>query len=110
MADNYICPECSHEFEYDEGVTNHRLFGESIHCPMCHYILKDVKHIVVVQDYWFRKHLDIFSNTEYCKVSKTVIEDDLFNDDAIYKQLLSKKKEAEKELRDYEYNKRFNIK
>jgi hypothetical protein len=64
------------------------------------------KHIVIVKDEFFNKHLDIFQNSE-CKVAKTVIEDDLFKDDPIYEKLLKAKKKAEKELRDYEYDQRY---
>ena len=68
------------------------------------------KHIILVQDEYFRKHLDIFSNVDFCKVTKTVIDDDMFKDDAIYSELLRSKKKAEKELRDYEFNIRNNYK
>lgn len=67
------------------------------------------KHIVIVKDEFFNKHLDIFHNSG-CKVAKTVIEDEFFKDDPIYEKLLKIKKKAEKELRDYEYNKRYNFK
>ena len=65
------------------------------------------KHIVIVKDDFFKQHLDIFHNSE-CVVLKTIIEDDLFKDDPIYDKLRKARKKADKELIDYEYNKRFN--
>lgn len=65
------------------------------------------KFIVIVNDEFFKNHLDIFHNTE-CKVVRTVIQDDLFKDDETHMKLVKIKQKAEKELRNYEYNKRFN--
>ena len=47
-----------------------------------------------------------------CKyeIKEVVIEDDLFKDDSIYKDLKTKSIKAYKELQVYSYNKRHNIK
>lgn len=42
-------------------------------------------HIVVVKDSFFIEHIDIFQNKDYCKVSRTIIEDDTFKDDEIHR-------------------------
>lgn len=68
------------------------------------------KHIITVSDEWFLENLTIFSDTKHCRVNKTVLEDDLFKDDATHINLIKKYKKASKELRDYEYNIRNNFK
>ncbi len=64
------------------------------------------KHIVIVDEDYFNKHLSIFMNKEHCKWTKVIIVDDMFDNDETYKKLVKTKQKAEKELRDYEYNKR----
>lgn len=66
------------------------------------------KHIIIVDDEWFLTNLKVFSNTEHCRVSRTIIEDDSFKDDEVWKGLLKNKQKADKEFRDYEFNKRHN--
>ena len=69
-----------------------------------------IKHIVLVSDTHLKANLSVFNDVEHCKITKTIVEDDLFKDDALWLDLVSKKKKAEKELRDYEFNKRHNYK
>jgi hypothetical protein len=64
------------------------------------------KHIVIVTDEWFINNLKVFSHPEHCKVTRTVIEDDTFKDDPTWKDLLKAKQKADKEFRDYEFDKR----
>jgi hypothetical protein len=68
------------------------------------------KHIIIVEDSFFKANLKLFSDPLHCKVTKTIVDDGMFENDPIYKDLLSKKKKAEKELRDYEFNIRHNFK
>lgn len=68
------------------------------------------KHIIIVEDSHFIANLKVFSDPLHCKISKTIIEDDMFKNDPIWLDLVSKKKKAEKALRDYEFNKRHNHK
>lgn len=68
------------------------------------------KHLIIVEDSHFMANLKVFSDPIYCKVSKTIIEDDMFKDDPVWMDLVSKKKKAEKALRDYEFNIRTNHK
>lgn len=68
-----------------------------------------IKHIVIVEDSHFKAHLSVFSDINYCKISKTIVEDDMFENDSVWFDLVSKKKKAEKELRDYEFNKRHKL-
>ena len=44
------------------------------------------------------------------EIKEVVIEDDLFKDDSIYQELKSKSIKAYKELMEYQYRKRFNVK
>lgn len=62
------------------------------------------KHIIIVDDEWFLKNLKIFTNTDHCKVSRSFIEDDLFKDDSIHKELMSKKKKASDAFYNYEFD------
>lgn len=69
-----------------------------------------IKHIVLVEDTHFKANLSVFTNLEHCKVTKTIIEDDMFKEDAVWLDLMKDKKKAEKALRDYEFDKRHNFK
>jgi hypothetical protein len=71
--------------------------------------MENEKHIIIVDDDYLKEHLDIFSHAK-CKVTKTVVQDDMFKDDQVYKDLLKVKQKAEKNLRDYEFNIRHNHK
>ena len=68
------------------------------------------KHLILVEDAFFIENITVFSNPDFCKVTKTIVEDDLFKDDKVWMSLISDKKKAEKKLRDYEYNVRHNYK
>ena len=68
------------------------------------------KHIILVSDEYFIANLSTFTDLEHCKVTKTIIEDDMFKDDAVWLNLMKDKKKAEKALRDYEFDKRTNHK
>jgi hypothetical protein len=48
------------------------------------------------------------SLTDY-KLKAVVVRDDFFNEDEIHKKLLKVYLKAKKDLRDYEFNKRHNI-
>lgn len=50
-----------------------------------------------------------FDNVKY-EIKEVVIEDDLFKDDEIYNDLKRKSIKAYKELMEYQYRKRFNVK
>ena len=69
-----------------------------------------IKHIIIVEDSYFKANLKLFTDPKSCKVSKTVVEDDMFANDAVWLDLVTKKKKAEKDLRDYEFDKRTNHK
>lgn len=43
------------------------------------------------------------------EIKEVIIEDDLFKDDSIYQELKTKSIKAYKELMEYQYRKRFNV-
>jgi len=68
------------------------------------------KHIIIVNDEWFLKHLSIFTNTDHCKVSRSFVKDDKFKDDELHKKLMKAKKKASDEFYNYEFDIRNNHK
>jgi len=68
------------------------------------------KEVVIISHEFFKKHFKLFTDKEHCVWTKTIVEDDLFKDDEYHAKLIKAKRKAEKELRDYEYNKRHNFK
>ncbi len=67
------------------------------------------KHIAIIEDSFLKENIKLFSD-ERCRITKTIIDDDLFKDDDFRNKLVKAKQKAEKELRDYEFNIRHNIK
>ncbi|MCP4336398.1 MAG: hypothetical protein GY679_00940 [Mycoplasma sp.] len=64
------------------------------------------KHIVIVEDEYYIKNMKLFHNPQ-CKITKTIIDDDLFKGDSEHARLVKNRRKADKELLDFEYNKRF---
>lgn len=64
------------------------------------------KHIIIVEDEYYIEHMKIFHSPQ-CRITKTIIDDDLFKDDLEHARLVKARRKADKELIDYEYNKRY---
>ena len=42
MDSNFICDECSHEFEYEEAEIKYFKGEELIACPLCHTVIENL--------------------------------------------------------------------
>lgn len=71
----------------------------------------EIKEVVVLTVYkeYYVKHIDIFKHPN-TQVKSVYVEGENHVKDETHKKLLKKYLDSQKELRDYEFNKRYNAK
>ena len=67
---------------------------------------REVVVLTVYKDY-YEQNIKVFSNPEV-KIKSVFVEGDNYEGDTTHKMLLKKYMKAQTELRDYEFNKRYN--